>query len=219
MGENEKDSVIEEVQDSAGGDLSAAQEPAEGQASGMTALLQYEIEQLNLMLEKKTKECEDNYNRFLMAVADLDNYKKRSEKEKEELINFANERLIKELIGVVDNIERAFGHINTDVDVAALRDGIRLTLDQFLSILKKFGLEQVSAIGENFDPCRHEAICQEERGDCEPGTVIREYQKGYYLKDRLIRPSMVVISKLSDNLFKEENETNTCEGNYTQRHK
>lgn len=154
-----------------------------------------EIEQLKSALDEKTREAEENYKRFLLSAADLNNYKKRTEKEKDELASFANEQLIKEMLVVVDNLERAMEHINIDTDLNALRDGIKLTLEQFLGILKKFGLEQISSIGERFNPLRHEAITEEESENHEPGTVIKEFQKGYFLKDRLIRPAMVAVSK------------------------
>ncbi|MBI5287074.1 MAG: nucleotide exchange factor GrpE [Deltaproteobacteria bacterium] len=154
-----------------------------------------EIDRLKEALEEKRREAEGNYSRFLRAVADLENYKKRVEKEREEFLNLAQERLIKEILPAVDNLERALGHINDEANLTALREGIKLTLDQMLATLKRFGLEQVSSIGERFDPARHEAIAQEEGEGFEPGVVIKEFQKGYYLKGRLIRPAMVVVSK------------------------
>ncbi|MBI5892175.1 MAG: nucleotide exchange factor GrpE [Deltaproteobacteria bacterium] len=192
MGDNEKELTQEELQTGLEKELEGLPE---------AEVVQEDINQIKCLLDEKIKECEENYKRFLLVSADLDNYKKRSEREKEDISNFGNERLIKELIVVIDNLERALGHINTDTDAVlrnSVRDGVKLTLDQFLAILKKFGLEQVSAIGERFDPSKHEAINQEEDKDCEPGTVIKEYQKGYYLKDRLIRPAMVVVSKLPE---------------------
>lgn len=195
MADKEKELTQEELQ--AGLEKESEGLP-EAEAVTETEVLQEDINQIKRMLDEKIKECEENYKRFLLVSADLDNYKKRIEREKEDILNFGNERLIKELIIVIDNLERALGHINTDADVVlrdSVRDGVQLTLLQFLAVLKKFGLEQVSAIGERFDPSKHEAVNQEENKDCEPGTVVKEYQKGYYLKDRLVRPAMVVVSK------------------------
>ncbi|MBI5328737.1 MAG: nucleotide exchange factor GrpE [Deltaproteobacteria bacterium] len=159
-----------------------------------------EIKRLNQCLEEKTKEAETNYNKFLRVCADLDNYKKRAEKEKGDLISFSNERLIKELIPVVDNLERAINHIDDESDFSAIQDGIKLVLDNLLTVLKKFGIGVVSAMGAKFDPTKHEAVNQEETSECEPGTVIKEFHKGYYLNGRLLRPAMVVISKLPETL-------------------
>lgn len=198
MADKEKELTQEGLQTALEKELEAL---PEAEVVPETEVLQDDINQVKRMLDEKVKECEENYKRFLLVSADLDNYKKRVEREKEELLNFGNERLIKELIVVIDNLERALGHINTDADVVlrdSVRDGVKLTLDQFLAILKKFGLEQVSAIGGKFDPSKHEAVNQEENNDCEPGTVVKEYQKGYYLKDRLVRPAMVVVSKLPE---------------------
>src|SRR3989338_9398303 len=112
------------------------------------ATMEAEIKKLTESLEQKTKEAEENYNKFLRACADLENYKKRVEKEKGELVSFPNERLIKELIPVVDNLERAIDHIPApeeqgegESDLSAVKDGIKLVLDNLLAVLKKFGVE------------------------------------------------------------------------------
>ncbi|MBI5682747.1 MAG: nucleotide exchange factor GrpE [Deltaproteobacteria bacterium] len=193
----QKFTSIESVQEGADAEHMELAEGAEKKEDAIT-LLQKEIDQIKCVLDEKTRECEENYKRFLLSSADLNNYRKRTDREKEDLITFANERLIKELIVVVDNLERALEHINADADFNALRDGVKLTLDQFLVILKKFGLEQISSVGERFDPCKHEAINQEESKDHDFGIVIKEYQKGYFLKERLLRPAMVVVNKKSD---------------------
>ena len=164
------------------------------------APMEAEIKKLTESLEQKTKETEENYNKFLRACADLENYKKRVEKEKGELISFSNERLIKELIPVVDNLERAIDHIEDESDLSAIKDGIKLVMDSLLAVLNKFGIEVASAVGEKFDPKKHEAVSQEESCEYEPGTVIKEFHKCYYLNGRLLRPAMVVISKSPETL-------------------
>lgn len=182
-------------------------------AAGPAESIEEELKRLNESLEAKTKEAEINYDKFLRACADFENYKKRVEKEKGELVSFANERLIKEVIPVVDNLERAIDHMHVpaepapavvsrgikqgedESDLSAVKDGIKLVLDNLLAVLKKFGVEVVSAVGEKFDPTKHEAVAQEETAEHEPGVVIKEFHKYYYLNNRLIRPAMVVISK------------------------
>ena len=164
------------------------------------APMEAEIKKLTESLEQKTKETEENYNKFLRACADLENYKKRVEKEKGELISFSNERLIKELIPVVDNLERAIDHIEDESDLSAIKDGIKLVMDSLLAVLNKFGIEVASAVCEKFDPKKHEAVSQEESCEYEPGTVIKEFHKCYYLNGRLLRPAMVVIVKPPETL-------------------
>ena len=176
---------------------------------------QEEIKRLNLCLEQKTKEAEITFDKFLRACADLENYKKRAEKEKSEFINFSNEKFIKDVLPVVDNLERAIDHIEDESDLAAVKDGIKLVLDNLLAVLKKFGVEATSAMGEKFDPTRHEAISQEEILNSDTGTIIKEFHKGYYLNGRLLRPAMVVIAKAPEkSQEKEEAEKGGSEKQY-----
>ena len=159
-------------------------------------LPQEQILRLGEELEKKTKEAENNYERFLRACADLENYKKRSEKEKEELRNYAAQGVILDVLPVLDNLERAFIHAaEGQNNLDALKEGVRLTIDQLHSVLGKAGLTVIKAMGEKFDPSVHHAISHEDSDTVEPGTVVKEFQKGYTLKGRLLRPSMVAVAK------------------------
>ncbi len=200
MEEQKKEGIEIEGGEEKGGEIQEA--PA-------SALAQTEVELKKLIeqLEEKTKEAAANYDKFLRACADLENYKKRVEKEKGEIISFSNERLIKELLPVVDNLERAIDHIHVpagikqgegESDLSAVKEGVKLVLDNFLSILKKSGIEVISALGERFDPTKHEAVSQEETSEYEPGMVIKEFHKCYYLNKRLLRPALVVIAKASE---------------------
>ncbi|MEE9591258.1 MAG: nucleotide exchange factor GrpE [Thermodesulfobacteriota bacterium] len=166
--------------------------------------LTIEVVKLKERLEEKTREAEENYNRFLRSCADLENFKKRMEKEKTEIVDFANDRLVKELLQVVDNMERALSHIDNKTDIESLKEGVGLTIDQLFSILKKFGLEQISAVGERFNPNIHEAVSHEESNNHEPESVIKEFQKGYMLKGRLLRPAMVAVSRAPERVRQEE---------------
>lgn len=185
MGEQEKEGAEAEI----------AQPQKEGE---IQEAVSSEIKKLAESLEQKTREAEANHNKFLRACADLENYKKRVEKEKSELISFSNEKLIREVLPVVDNLERAIDHIEDESDLSAVKEGVKLVLDNLLAVLKKFGVEVVSAVGEKFDPAKHEAVSQEEDPGREHGTVIKEFHKSYYLNGRLLRPAMVVISKASE---------------------
>ena len=145
--------------------------------------------------EKKVQESHDLY---LRTYAEMENVKKRARKDQEELAKFANERLIKEILPVIDNLSKAISHGRNDENYAGLLEGLELTLDGLIKTLEKAGLEEVEAIGKPFDPNLHEAISQQMDDHVAPGHVSIELQKGYVLNGRLIRPSMVVISQGND---------------------
>jgi molecular chaperone GrpE len=154
-----------------------------------------EIEELKKKLEEKEKETKENYDRFLRQAADLDNYKKRVAKEKEEWTKFANEDLIKAILPFIDNLERAVNHAVKVEDAGVLIEGVRLTIQQLLQALNKFGLSSFESQGKPFDPALHEAILVVSSDQYEPNQVVEEFQKGYLLNDRLIRPATVSVSK------------------------
>ena len=128
----------------------------------------------------------------LRQLAELDNYKKQLEKEKDECVRHSNEKLLLELLDIVDNFERAIPEIWKKDPKAA--EGLDLIYKQFLKVLEKNGLRSIEACGKQFDPYRHEAFIQEE-SDKEDGLVLEELQKGYCLHDKVIRHSKVKLSK------------------------
>ena len=144
-------------------------------------------------LAAKEKECRENWDRFLRERADLENYRKRVNREKEELLNYGNKSLIEEILPVVDNLERALAHASED-GLGALVEGIRMTHGMLLAALKKFGVTAVETTGAAFDPAFHQAMAQVPTDQYPPNTVVEEYQKGYLLKDRLLRPAMVTVA-------------------------
>jgi molecular chaperone GrpE len=147
-------------------------------------------------LQAAQQQAQDNYDRLLRVSAEFDNYKKRTAREMQEVIKYANEKMAKELLTVVDNLERAIeaaGVGCTDDD--PMVKGIHLTLSEVLKILERHKVKPVKALGEPFDPTFHQAMMQEEVADQAPNTVVREMQKGYMIHDRLLRPAMVVVSK------------------------
>jgi len=125
----------------------------------------------------------------------MENLKKRNRKEREDYFRFANESLIKDMLAVLDNLATALSHSDSENNVHALKEGIRLTLKGLKDTLSKSGLEEVKALGEPFDPCFHEAVSEMDDPKAKPGTVITELQKGYTLNTRLIRPAMVVVNR------------------------
>jgi molecular chaperone GrpE len=157
-----------------------------------------EIEELKKKLEEKEKEAKEYYDRLLRAAADLENFKKRAVKDKEEWTKFANEDLIKSILPVIDNLERAVNHAEKVVDTGVMIEGVRLTLKQILQTLTRFGLVPFESVGKPFDPSMHEAMLVVESDQHEPNHVVEEFQKGYLLNDRLLRPATVSVSKLPE---------------------
>ena len=141
-------------------------------------------------------EVQKNWDLYLRARADLENYRKRTQREKEDLARFANENLLREILPVMDNLERALDHARQGTaDNNGLVQGVEMTLNQFQRVLEKFGVTPIASLGAQFDPARHEALGQLESAEQSPNTVVQELQKGYLLNDRLLRPSMVMVAK------------------------
>jgi molecular chaperone GrpE len=156
------------------------------------------LEELKQKLDEKEKEVGELKERLLYQQADFENFKKLKAKEKQEVLKFGNETLVKELLPVIDNLERAIQHGCKTEDAKAIVEGVELTLNSFLKVLEKFGVTRVDALEREFDPNVHEAIAQEAREDKAPGTVVTELQKGYIMDGRLLRPSMVTVAKSSE---------------------
>ena len=144
--------------------------------------------------EKKEKEAAANYDKYLRAVADLENYKKRSIREKADIIKYGKEEIIKDILPFVDNLDRALDHADTS-DIQSFKEGIRLIQEQLLSCLKKHGVEKIDSMGLDFDPNFHEALMQVESEEHAENKVVNEVEKGYLLNGRLLRPSKVCICK------------------------
>lgn len=159
-----------------------------------------EIENLKSELEKKGKEAKDNYDKYLRAYAEFENYKKRIVKDQSEFLKFANERLIKELLPAIDNLERAVEHAkgNSQKEEEAIKGliaGVELILKQFKDVLGNLGVKEVKSVGEPFDPTKHEAVNHIETDEYEDNIIINEFQRGYLLNSRLLRPALVSVAK------------------------
>jgi molecular chaperone GrpE len=131
----------------------------------------------------------------LRSVADLDNYRKRMAREKDDAIRYANASFLERLIPILDNFELGLQAAKAGGSQSAVYDGMTMVFKQLQEFLASCGVETIDATGEHFDPNLHEAIAQEENSEVEDGVVIRQLRKGYRLKDRLIRPANVVVSK------------------------
>lgn len=147
-------------------------------------------------LEASEKEAREHYDRLLRVSAEFENYKKRSSREMQDLAKFATEKLLKELLSVVDNLERAVASAEHDADQPdPVLQGVHLTLNEMLKLLERYHVKPIDSLGEPFDPTFHQAMMQEEVADQPANIVVREMQKGYMLHDRLLRPALVAVSK------------------------
>ena len=167
------------------------EEPAEEQVEEVSQeeILKAKVEEL----EKANAELKDQ---MLRRQAELENYRKRLIRDKEEAIQFSNENLIKDLLGFLDNMDRALAVAKSTGDVNGLIEGFEMTQNQLLSTLdRNWGLKAIDAVGKEFDPSLHEACMMTVDENLDKETVLEEFQKGYTLHDRVIRPAKVKIGK------------------------
>ena len=151
------------------------------------------LEQLEEQIRLKDEEILKQKDTFLREKAELENFKKRLTKEKEDFVQFANERLLKELLQIEDNLERAMAAPNATLE--SLKEGVEMIQKQFKDFLKNQKVEAIEALGKPFDPNLHEVLNQQESEEHEENTVIEEYSKGFTLNGRILRSAKVVISK------------------------
>ena len=152
------------------------------------------IRELAEALAAKEAEAAGNWDKFVRERADLENYRKRVQKEKEELLKYGTESLLVEILPIIDNMERALAHVADDNQDPVIV-GVRMTLDMLLASIRKFGVSTVDAAkGVTFDPAVHQAMGQVECCDQDANTIVEVYQKGYLLNERLLRPAMVSVA-------------------------
>lgn len=156
------------------------------------------IEEELLETEKNVQEKDNLSKEYLKHLerlqADFENYKKRQEKKKKEFIEFANEELLNDLLSVVDNLERALDSTKNEKNAKAIKEGIKNTLKGFYNILKKEGVIPMKSVGHRFDPYRHQAVMKTETDKHSEDIVTEEFQKGYYMKSKILRPAMVKVA-------------------------
>jgi molecular chaperone GrpE len=156
-----------------------------------------ETQQSEVEPESEASEEDEFKKKFFYLAAEMENMKKRYEREKDNLVKYGNEKVLSALIEVVDNLERTMQALENDQEekIVNIMNGVTMVRDQFLATLKKHGLEAIEAVGKTFDPNFHEALAQQPAEGKEEDTIILEYQKGYVLNGRLIRASKVVVVK------------------------
>ena len=153
---------------------------------------------LKQALASKTEEAQALHDKHLRLAAEFENYKRLAQKDQRDYARFANESLLKELLPIVDNLERAIKAAKEAPKEGAKADslieGVELTLKQFMDLLAKAGVRQIASVGEQFDPARHQAVAQVKSPGAPDNTVIEEFQKGYLLHERMLRAAMVTVA-------------------------
>ena len=153
---------------------------------------------LETELEKARQEARQNHERWLRERAEMENLKKRAARERAETLKFANESLLRDLLPIVDNLERAVAHAESGGDGQPLVEGVALILKSLRDLLERHGVTRIEAKGTPFDPAQHEAMAHVESAEHEPNSVIEEHQPGYRLQERLLRPALVSVAKAPD---------------------
>ncbi len=148
-------------------------------------------------IKAKAAKADENWEKFVRATADLDNYRKRAVRERQDAVKYANEGFIEKLLPVVDNFEAATAAANAPQggNIESLRMGIGMIHTQLKIFLSEVGIEEVDAVNKPFDPNQHEAVSQQATAEVPEGQVLQQMRKGYRFRDRLIRPAMVVVAK------------------------
>jgi molecular chaperone GrpE len=157
-----------------------------------------EFEHLKAALEAKTREAESLQDKNLRLMAEFDNARKRAAREREEYVRFANESVIRELLPVLDNFDRAFRAARTEAGAAAVAAGVELIQRELLRVLEKVGAVPFSSVGQPFDPERHEAVARVPTASHPEMTVVEETARGYLLNGRVLRPAMVMVAVAPD---------------------
>lgn len=153
-----------------------------------------EIRRLREALEAKTREADEQRDRYLRTAAEFDNARKRAARDREEYIRYANESLLRELLPVLDNFDRALQAARGEAGAAAVTAGVELIQRELLRVLEKFGVAPFASVGQPFDPERHEAVARVPAKDGAEGIVVDETARGYLLNGRVLRPAMVTVA-------------------------
>lgn len=154
-----------------------------------------EISSLKATIKDLDEKAKINYDRYLRALAEMDNYKKRAARERADLIRSAGEDLLVEILPVVDNLERTMAHLNDNLDADKIMEGINLIYKQFVQALDKSGITTIEQAPCAFDPTIHQALQRVEDKSVADDTVVEVLQKGYTLNGKVVRPAMVKVAK------------------------
>jgi molecular chaperone GrpE len=150
---------------------------------------------LTIKLKEKEREAAENYDRYVRAAAEIENIKKRTVREKADAIRYGNENLIKDILPIVDSMDRALKHTGKSGDIEAFKKGLKLVQDQLTSCHERHGVGQIECLNKTFDPNVHEALYQVESDAHKDNQIVDELEKGYLLHGRLLRPAKVSVCK------------------------
>lgn len=175
-----------------GSEKSSQAEEHKSSSPGSTQDSQESVSDLKKRIQELEAQVKEKENKYLYLYADFDNFKKRSIKERSDLIKYGWEAVARDLLQVVDNLERALTHTPPDTD-KTLVDGLTMVVNQFKNTLQKQGVQHIESLKKDFDPNLHEAVGQEE-SELPSGRIVKEHTRGYMLHGRLLRPARVVVS-------------------------
>jgi molecular chaperone GrpE len=195
--------VMEERTESEGpppGSVAAGEQRAKVSASEVSDSAR-EADDLSVNLRTAEEEAKQHYDKLLRMMAEFENFKKRVTREQEERTKFANEKLLVELLPVLDDLDRVLDHVPQDAasEVKALAEGVSLVRRTLSNVLKKFGLSEIDVTGMKFDPAMHEALSCIQSNEHEDDSIIAVHRKGYKLEDRVIRAAQVTVAKKDAN--------------------
>jgi len=149
-------------------------------------------------LEECRRELAEKNDRLLRALAEADNIRRRAQRDREDSVRYAAEALVRDVIPILDNLDRALEAARAAGQTGGIVDGVELVRREFLKVLEKHGVTRYSALGQRFDPNQHEAIARVVSDDAEPGTVLNEIAAGYSLRGRVLRPAQVAVAAAPD---------------------
>ena len=205
--DSEQDTTDEESVEMSVEEVSAEEVTVDVDGGAEVSAMQQELEVLR-------DESQSNYDKYLRSMAELENIRKRTQKERSDLLRYAGEHIVRDLLEVVDNLDLALKEKSQEeVGENKYFEGIKLIRDQFINVLSQHGVKSQDAVGTVFDPEVHEAMVSVPTADHEPGTVMEEYKKAYFFKDKLIRPAQVVVaSELTEEAPKQEDKEEDSKG-------
>lgn len=157
--------------------------------------LEAKLEKTEAELKKSQSLAQENQDKYLRLYAEFENFRKRAQKERQELGQHAHEQIIKDLLPILDDFERALSHVETAKDIKVLIEGLKMVERQMVGVLERFGLKSFASLGEVFNPHYHEAMAHQDSQEHPPDTVMAEYRRGYQLHGKLIRPALVAVAK------------------------
>ncbi|MBI5528312.1 MAG: nucleotide exchange factor GrpE [Deltaproteobacteria bacterium] len=190
------DGLLESAEESvdAPKDRAPASEEIAIEDDGSDAAPAQEVDRLKTEIDRLLAECAEMKDKALRAAAELENFRRRVLREKEDFQKFAAEAILRDLLPVADHVDAAMSHMGESPDLATLREGVEITYRGFLDVLRKKGVVPIDSKGMTFDPNIHEAVQMEPSDEVPPSCVVREVRRGYMLHDRLLRPALVVVS-------------------------